>query len=110
MSKSVFIKSSLAKKYYMALTGLFLCLFLVGHLIGNLQLFKSGEEGRRAFNMYAYFMTHNPAVMLLSYLTYFSIFYNIYQKRALIPTPLRHISLVLHISVFPSCLFYFFVV
>lgn len=76
MSKSVFIKSSLAKKYYMALTGLFLCLFLVGHLIGNLQLFKSGEEGRRAFNMYAYFMTHNPAVMLLSYLTYFSILFH----------------------------------
>lgn len=61
----------------MALTGLFLCLFLVGHLLGNLQLiFKFGEEGRRAFNEYAYFMTHNPAVMLLSYLTYFSILFH----------------------------------
>ena len=62
MSKSAFIKSSIAKKYWMALTGLFLCLFLVGHLIGNLQLIvKTGEEGRRAFNEYAYFMTHNPS-------------------------------------------------
>ena len=77
MSKSAFIKSSIAKKYWMALTGLFLCLFLVGHLIGNLQLIvKTGEEGRRAFNEYAYFMTHNPAIMVLSYLTYFSILFH----------------------------------
>jgi succinate dehydrogenase / fumarate reductase cytochrome b subunit len=77
MSNSAFIKSSLAKKYYMALTGLFLCLFLTGHLLGNLQLiFKTGEEGKRAFNEYAYFMTHNPAVMVLSYLTYFSILFH----------------------------------
>jgi len=77
MSNSAFIKSSLAKKYYMALTGLFLCLFLVGHLLGNLQIiFKTGEEGKRIFNEYAYFMTHNPAVMLLSYLTYFSILFH----------------------------------
>ena len=77
MSKSAFIKSSIAKKYWMALTGLFLCLFLVGHLIGNLQLIiKTGEEGRRAFNEYAYFMTHNPAIMVFSYLTYFSILFH----------------------------------
>ena len=61
----------------MALTGLFLCLFLVGHLFGNLQMiFKTGEEGKRIFNEYAHFMTHNPAVMLLSYLTYFSILFH----------------------------------
>ena len=77
MSNSALIKSSIAKKYWMALTGLFLCLFLVGHLIGNLQLIiKTGEEGRRAFNEYAYFMTHNPAIMVLSYLTYFSILFH----------------------------------
>jgi len=61
----------------MALTGLFLCLFLIGHLLGNLQLiFITGEEGKRAFNEYAYFMTHNPAVKILSYLTYFSILFH----------------------------------
>ena len=38
MAKSALMKSSLAKKYWMALTGLFLCLFLSGHLAGNLQL------------------------------------------------------------------------
>jgi succinate dehydrogenase / fumarate reductase cytochrome b subunit len=76
MSKSVLLKSSIAKKYWMALTGLFLCLFLVGHLAGNLQLFISGEDGRLQFNQYAYFMTTNPAIKVLSYLTYFSIIFH----------------------------------
>ncbi len=62
----------------MALTGLFLCTFLVGHLAGNLQLvFSTGEEGKRAFNEYAYFMAHNPAIKLLSYVTYISILFHI---------------------------------
>jgi succinate dehydrogenase / fumarate reductase cytochrome b subunit len=41
MAKSALLKSSIAKKYWMALTGLFLCLFLAGHLAGNLQLIFS---------------------------------------------------------------------
>lgn len=76
MAKSAFLKSSIAKKYWMALTGLFLCLFLVGHLLGNLQLFMSGYEGALQFNKYAYFMTTNPAVKLLSYVTYLSILFH----------------------------------
>lgn len=55
----------------MALTGLFLILFLTGHVSGNLLLFKN--DGGEAFNIYAKFMTTNPAVKLLSYLTYISI-------------------------------------
>jgi succinate dehydrogenase / fumarate reductase cytochrome b subunit len=73
MAKSALLKSSLAKKYWMALTGLFLCLFLVGHLLGNLQLIFSDAL---AFNLYALFMTTNPAVKLLSYLTYLSILFH----------------------------------
>ena len=60
----------------MAASGLFLCLFLAGHLVGNLQLFIPGEAGRLQFNEYALFMTTNPAVKLLSYLTYFSILFH----------------------------------
>ncbi len=75
-ANSAFLKSSLAKKYWMAATGLFLCIFLIGHLAGNLQLFISGEEGRLQFNEYALFMTSNPAVKILSYLTYFSILFH----------------------------------
>ncbi|WP_394757925.1 succinate dehydrogenase cytochrome b subunit [Flavobacterium sp.] len=73
MAKSALLKSSLAKKYWMALTGLFLCLFLAGHLAGNLQLIFSDALH---FNQYALFMTSNPAVKLLSYLTYISILFH----------------------------------
>ncbi len=73
MAKSALLKSSLAKKYWMALTGLFLCLFLVGHLVGNLQLIFGDAS---AFNEYALFMTTNPAVKALSYLTYISILFH----------------------------------
>lgn len=63
--------SSLGKKLIMALTGLFLCTFLVVHLIGNLQLFKA--DGGKAFNDYAHFMTHFPPIKIVSYLLYTSI-------------------------------------
>ena len=55
------------------LSGLFLVLFLLGHLLGNLQLFIPGEDGQKQFNEYALFMTTNPAVKILSVLTYSSI-------------------------------------
>jgi succinate dehydrogenase / fumarate reductase cytochrome b subunit len=73
MAKSALLKSSIVKKYWMALTGLFLCLFLAGHLAGNLQLIFSDAS---AFNKYALFMTTNPAVKILSYLTYVSILFH----------------------------------
>ena len=77
MSKSAILSSSIAKKYWMAFTGLFLSLFLVGHLLGNLQLiFITGEEGKRAFNEYAFFMTHNPLIKVMSYLTYLSVLFH----------------------------------
>lgn len=65
------LSSTLGRKLIMALTGLFLILFLTGHVSGNLLLFKS--DGGEAFNIYAKFMTTNPAVKLLSYLTYISV-------------------------------------
>lgn len=80
MSVKTVFSSSIMKKVWMALTGLFLCTFLIGHLAGNLQLImKTGEEGRRAFNEYAYFMGHNPFIKVLSYVTYFSILFHAFQ-------------------------------
>lgn len=61
----------------MAFTGLFLCTFLVGHLLGNLQLLLPvSEAARDQFNEYAFFMTTNPVVMVLSYITYFSLLFH----------------------------------
>jgi succinate dehydrogenase / fumarate reductase cytochrome b subunit len=80
MSVRSAFSSSIIKKVWMALTGLFLCTFLIGHLAGNMQLIlKTGEEGRRAFNEYAYFMAHNPFIKVLSYVTYFSIIFHAVQ-------------------------------
>jgi succinate dehydrogenase / fumarate reductase, cytochrome b subunit len=60
--------STLGRKLVMALTGLFLVLFLVVHLIGNLQLLHS--DSGRAFNIYAHFMTSNPLIKIISYGNY----------------------------------------
>lgn len=65
---SNFLTSSIGQKLVMSLTGLFLILFLVVHLIGNLQLLIN--DGGQAFNEYAYFMTHNKLIKTVSYLLY----------------------------------------
>lgn len=65
------LKSSLGRKLVMALTGLFLVLFLVGHVLGNLLLFAN--DGGQAFNEYARFMSSTPAILVLSIITYASI-------------------------------------
>lgn len=66
-----FFSSSLGKKVTMSLTGLFLCLFLVVHLMGNFQLLKN--DGGESFNTYTYFMTHNPLIKFISYSLYIFI-------------------------------------
>lgn len=55
----------------MSLTGLFLIIFLVVHLIGNLQLLI--DDGGESFNIYAKFMTSNPLIKSTSYLLYSGI-------------------------------------
>jgi succinate dehydrogenase / fumarate reductase cytochrome b subunit len=61
----------LGKKLIMALTGLFLCTFLIVHLAGNLQLFK--DDDGYSFNVYANFLTHFPPIEVIAYLLYLSI-------------------------------------
>lgn len=65
------LNSTLGRKLLMALTGLFLIIFLIGHVTGNLLLFK--DDGGQAFNEYADFMTTNQFVQILSILTYVSV-------------------------------------
>ena len=68
---SNFLTSSIGRKLIMSLTGLFLIVFLIVHLIGNLQLLAS--DGGEAFNLYAKFMTTNPVIKATSYGLYFFI-------------------------------------
>ncbi len=62
------LSSTLGRKLLMALTGLFLVIFLLVHLIGNFQLLS--DDGGRAFNLYAKFMTTNPVIKTSSYILY----------------------------------------
>ncbi|HWX22681.1 MAG TPA: succinate dehydrogenase cytochrome b subunit [Candidatus Binatia bacterium] len=52
-------KSSLGKKYIMAVTGFFMFLFVIGHLAGNLQIFLGPE----AINRYGHFLQSNPELI-----------------------------------------------
>ncbi len=52
-------QSSLGKKYIMAVTGFALVLFLVGHMVGNLQIFLGAE----AINRYGHFLQSNPELI-----------------------------------------------
>jgi len=65
------ITSSIGQKLVMSLTGLFLCSFLLIHLLGNFQLLLN--DGGKAFNEYGHFMTNNPLIKTISYGLYFFI-------------------------------------
>lgn len=52
-------RSSLGKKYLMALSGLALFGFVVGHLLGNLQIFGKPE----LINSYAHFLKSKPGLL-----------------------------------------------
>ena len=51
--------SSLGKKYIMAISGGALFLFVVGHLLGNLQIFR----GAQAINRYGHFLQSNKEIL-----------------------------------------------
>jgi succinate dehydrogenase / fumarate reductase, cytochrome b subunit len=51
--------STLGKKYLMAVTGLALFVFVIAHMIGNLQIFL----GREPLNAYAVFLKSKPALL-----------------------------------------------
>ena len=68
-----YMNTTLVRKNIMALTGLFLCLFLIVHLAGNLQLLLPADEASLKFNQYSKFMTGNPLIKIISYLLYLSI-------------------------------------
>lgn len=57
--------SSVGRKLIMALTGLFLCVFLLEHLYGNLQLYKM--DGGKAFNEYGEFLVGNIIIRTVEF-------------------------------------------
>ena len=57
-----FLSSSVGKKYVMAVTGLVLFGFVIGHMLGNLQIFL----GRDALNEYAHFLQEATELLWLA--------------------------------------------
>ena len=53
------VRSSLGSKYVMAVTGLVLLLFVIGHMAGNLQIFL----GKQALNDYAHHLEELPMLL-----------------------------------------------
>jgi len=73
MSNSSVIRTSLFRKIIMALTGLFLCFFLVIHLAGNFQLLLPEEVAHGQYNWYSHTLSKNILIKLVSYVLYVSL-------------------------------------
>ncbi len=58
---SGFLSSSIGKKFFMSITGLFLVVFLLVHLTANLALLF----GPNAFNIVSHFMGTNPLIQIM---------------------------------------------
>jgi len=72
-----FFTSSLGKKLIMALTGLFLIVFLLIHLTGNSMLLLN--DGGEAFTGFVVFMETNPLIKIAAYILYLGFIIHILQ-------------------------------
>lgn len=66
-----FLKSSVGRKFVMAITGLFLCFFLIVHLSGNLLLYVPGGQ---AYVDYAHKLHSNEEFLILAEIMLFTAF------------------------------------
>jgi len=77
MTIDQFIRSSLGKKSVMAATGLFLCVFLVEHLYGNLLLFYT--DGGAAFIEYSHTLVHSLFIRIVEVFLFAAIILHVVQ-------------------------------
>src|SRR5690554_7334214 len=63
----------ITRKNVMALTGLFVSIFLVIHLAGNLQLLMPESEAKLQYNAYSQLLSGKVLVKIVSYLLYASL-------------------------------------
>lgn len=69
--------SLLFQKIIIALTGLFLCLFLAVHLSANFILLWPQEISQDMYNSYSAFLRENPFIKLVAYVLYFSLLFHL---------------------------------
>ena len=73
--------STIGRKIIMSITGLFLCSFLVVHLVGNLTLFR--QDGGEAFNIYSHFMANNPVIRTMEFVLVAGFLFHIWDALVL---------------------------
>ena len=72
-----YLLSSIGKKAIMAFTGLFLCLFLIEHIYGNVLLYAG--DGGVAFNDYSHSACHNIIIRIIEVFLFAAIILHVYQ-------------------------------
>lgn len=71
--ESATVSMTIRRKLWMATTGLFLCIFLVVHLAGNLILLWPAEDARSLYNAYSAALTGSVLIKVVSVVLYTSI-------------------------------------
>lgn len=71
----LFFTSSIGRKFLVAVTGLFLVLFLLEHLTGNLLLLL--PDGGETYNIYAHFLATFPALRPLEVVLFLGFIFHI---------------------------------
>ncbi|EQC49386.1 succinate dehydrogenase cytochrome B subunit, b558 family [Bacteriovorax sp. BSW11_IV] len=64
------------RKYIMAITGLFLCIFLIVHLSANFLLLLPNNLAKEAYNTYSHLLRNNPLISAVSILLYLAIIFH----------------------------------
>jgi succinate dehydrogenase / fumarate reductase cytochrome b subunit len=72
--RSSILESSVGKKLLMSLTGIFLCFFLIEHLLGNFLLFF----GKETYDNYSEFLAHNVYLFIVMRILEFGLFFTIF--------------------------------
>ncbi len=72
-----YLFSSIGKKAVMACTGLFLCVFLIEHLYGNVLLYAN--DGGLAFNDYSHSACHNIIIRIIEIFLFAAIVIHVWQ-------------------------------
>jgi succinate dehydrogenase / fumarate reductase, cytochrome b subunit len=72
-----YLLSSIGKKTVMACTGLFLCVFLIEHIYGNVLLY-AGDDGA-AFNEYSHSACHNLIIRIVEIFLFAAIIAHVAQ-------------------------------
>ncbi len=70
------LASSVGRKLVMAVTGLFLCSFLVIHLLINLQMLR--HDGGDSFNFWAHFMASNWLIRAMEFVLMAALAFHVY--------------------------------